>query len=79
MPAGDDYPEVDSQNTGFFFVEKVRQQFKEVGIVCLSVIGDQDKIEWLKKQGALYLRKGETPLRNAVKLIISKDTGLYSI
>jgi DNA-binding response OmpR family regulator len=78
MPAGSRFPTVDSQTTGFKFVELVRQKYSDMSIVCLSVIGDQDKIEWLKNRNAIYLRKGETPLATAVKMIISKATGLYS-
>jgi len=78
MPAGSRFPEIDSQITGFRFVSMIREKYKDISIVCLSVIGDQDKIEWLKNQNAVYLRKGETPLSTAVKLIVSKATGTYS-
>ncbi|HKZ40259.1 MAG TPA: response regulator [Candidatus Hodarchaeales archaeon] len=76
MPAGDDYPEIDSSETGFHFVANVRKKFPDVAIICLSVIGDQAKIRTLKRQGVLYLRKGETPLDTAAGLIESKATGV---
>ena len=76
MPSGDAFPEIDSSETGFHFVSMVRNEFPEIRIICLSVIGDQTKIEKLKKQGVLYLRKGETPLSTAAQLIESKATGV---
>ena len=76
MPSGADYPEIDSSETGFHFVREVRSRFPGVGVICLSVIGDQAKIQSLKKRGVLYLRKGETPLNTAAKLIESKATGI---
>lgn len=78
MPAGDAFPGVDSSSAGFFFVKKVREKFPRVSIICLSVIADVEKIEELKKQNILYLRKGETPLDTARKLIESKATGKIS-
>lgn len=76
MPSGKDFPEIDSSETGFHLVSMVREEFPEIRIICLSVIGDQSKIEKLKKRGVLYLRKGETPLNTAVDLIESKATGV---
>ncbi len=78
MPAGDSFPGVDSSETGFYFVSLVRKKWPEISIICLSVIGDQNKINKLKKQNVLYLRKGETPLGTAVNLIESKARGIYS-
>jgi len=79
MPSGDAFPEIDSFETGFHLVAKVRHEFPDVAIICLSVRGDQSKIQKLKKQGVLYLRKGETPLDTAAHLIESKATGTYSV
>ena len=78
MPAGDDFPDVDSSETGFVFVRKVRKAFPSTSVICLSVIGDQKKINDLKRSNVLYLRKGETPLSTAASLIESKATGRYS-
>lgn len=50
MPSGDSFPEIDSSETGFHFVYKVRKLFPNIGIICLSVIGDQSKIIDLKKE-----------------------------
>ena len=77
MPAGDSFANVDSAEAGYVFIERVRQKFPKMSIVCLSVIGDQSKIQALKKKGIQYLRKGETPLKTAVRLVESKATGLY--
>ena len=76
MPSGSEYPEIDSSETGFHFVELVRREYPDIGVICLSVIGNQSKIQKLKKKGVLYLRKGETPLDTAARLIESKATGL---
>jgi DNA-binding response OmpR family regulator len=59
MPAGDDFSNVDSSSTGFYFMRKVRQQSPRMPIICLSVIGDVEKINELKRQNILYLRKGK--------------------
>ena len=76
MPSGNSFPEIDSSETGFHFVAMVRREFPHLGVVCLSVIGDQSKINSLKRQGVLYLRKGETPLNKAARIIESKATGI---
>lgn len=78
MPSGEMFPNIDSSETGFHFVRKVRDEFSEVAVICLSVIGDQGRIQELKKQGVLYLRKGETPLDTAARMIESKATGIIS-
>lgn len=78
MPAGDAFPGVDSSSAGFHFVRKVRGTFPNVAIICLSVIADVEKIEELKRKNIFYLRKGETPLETARKLIESKATGKIS-
>lgn len=76
MPAGEDFPEIDSTVTGFYFVSRIRKDYPDIRIICLSVIGDQSKIQELKGKGVLYLRKGETPLDKAASLIASKATGV---
>ena len=76
MPPGADYPRVDSSETGFYFVREIRERFLRMPIVCLSVIGDQKCINELKRQGVVYLRKGETPLARAVQVIKYSATGL---
>ena len=77
MPSGPDYPDIDSSETGYNFVSKVRQEFPDVSVICLSVIGDQSKIRVLQRQGVLYIRKGETPLNNAARLLEARATGVY--
>jgi CheY-like chemotaxis protein len=76
MPSGESFPEIDSSETGFHLISMVRSKFPDIRVICLSVIGDQTKIEKLKSHGVLYLRKGETPLNIAARLIESKATGV---
>jgi len=78
MPGGDNFPEIDSSEAGYHFVTLLRKERPKISIICLSVIGDQTKIQQLKRQNVHYLRKGETPLSTAVKLIVSKASGRYS-
>lgn len=78
MPGGDLFAEVNSEETGFAFIKKIRQKWPGQSVICLSVVADSDKIQSLKRQNVLYLRKGETPLETALKLIISKATGKIS-
>lgn len=78
MPAGDLFPGIDSSDTGFHFVGKVKDKWPAIAIICLSVIGDVRKINLLKKRNILYLRKGETNLETAANLIESKATGIYT-
>jgi CheY-like chemotaxis protein len=78
MPAGEGFLDKDSSTTGFRFVKMIRQKYNRLPIICLSVIADSEKIASLKRQNVLYLRKGETPLETARKLIESKATGLIS-
>lgn len=78
MPGGDLFTEINSEETGFEFVRRIKQRWPSQSVICLSVIADTAKIHALKKQNVLYLRKGETPLETALKLIESKATGRIS-
>jgi CheY-like chemotaxis protein len=78
MPAGTAFPGVDSSTAGFHFVRQIRQRFPAIAVICLSVIAEVERIEGLKRQNVLYLRKGETPLETAISLIESKATGRIS-
>lgn len=78
MSPGEGFDAISSVETGYHLVKKVRKEFPNVAVICLSVIGDQSIIDSLKKRGVLYLRKGETPLDTAAKLIKSKATGIYT-
>ena len=75
MPSGELYKDIDSSNAGFFFVDEVLKKYPGIPMICLSVIGDQKKINMLKRKGVLYLRKGETPLNTAIELIESRIRG----
>jgi len=71
MPPGSDFPKVESSETGFHLVSLVRQRWPSTPIICLSVIGNQQKISQLKRQGVRYLRKGEISLERTVEIIRS--------
>jgi CheY-like chemotaxis protein len=75
MPAGEKFPRVPAAEAGFHFIEHVRKRWPRLPVICLSVIGDQKKIEALRKQGIRYLRKGETPLASAVEAVVSVALG----
>jgi DNA-binding response OmpR family regulator len=75
MSGGQDYPEVDSSGGGFHLIKLVRSTWRNIPIVCLSVIGDQKKINSLTRQGIRYLRKGETPLSTAVEVVTAVAVG----
>src|SRR5579863_2770267 len=44
MPAGPKYPQIDSHDTGFHLINKIRAQWRDTPIVCLSVVGDEAKL-----------------------------------
>jgi CheY-like chemotaxis protein len=75
MPAGELFPGVESYETGFHFIRRIRKTWPRRDVICLSVIADSEKIRELKRQNVLYLKKGETPLATARQLIESKATG----
>lgn len=78
MPPGDDFPYIDSSRTGIEFASFIANKYPEINIICLSVIGETKIINALKKKGILYLRKGETSLETASKLIESKAKGFIT-
>jgi CheY-like chemotaxis protein len=78
MPGGELFQDVNSQEMGYELIRRIRVKWKSQAIICLSVIGDVERIQELKKQNVLYLRKGETPLQTAINLIKSKATGKIS-
>lgn len=69
MPPGCDFPNIDSSETGFHFISMVKRRWPGLPVICLSVIGDNAKIKSLMRQNVRFLRKGETPLETAVKVI----------
>ncbi len=69
MPGGPSFEKVESSEAGFRLIEFVQRSWPTLPIVCLSVIGDQQKIDALTDRGVRYLRKGETPLATAVDII----------
>src|SRR5437868_11028695 len=69
MPAGKDFPDIDSQETGFHLIKKLLAEHPQTAIVCLSVIGDAAKIRSLRGLRIDYLRKGEVPLATVIQTI----------
>jgi DNA-binding NarL/FixJ family response regulator len=78
MPSGPDFPGIDSSRTGIEFALLIENKYPDIYIICLSVIGDIQIINSLKRKGILYLRKGETSLETASNLIESKARGYSS-
>jgi CheY-like chemotaxis protein len=75
MPPGERFGRVNSLEAGFHFIDYVKKNWPKLPIICLSVIGDQAKINRLTNRGVRYLRKGETPLSTAVEVVIAMATG----
>ena len=69
MPAGKEFPEIDSQETGFHLIKKVRSEWPHTAVVCLTVIADQEKARIVRSYQADFLRKGEVPLSTVVQTI----------
>lgn len=69
MPAGPKFPQIDSQETGFYLIDKLRSERPQIALICLSVIGDERKIRPLRAMQIDYLRKGEVTLATVVQTI----------
>ena len=69
MPAGNDFPGINSQETGFHLIKKLRAESSQIAIVCLSVIGDEAEIRSLRNFRIEYLRKGEMTLATVIQTI----------
>ncbi len=75
IPPGKRFAKLDSAEAGFHLIEYVKKNWPRLPIICLSVIGDQVKIQRLTARGVQYLRKGETPLSTAVDVVTAVATG----
>lgn len=69
MSAGKNFPEIDSRETGFHFIDRLRAEWPSTPIVCLSVIGDEAKLRPIRSFRIDYLRKGEVPLSTVIQTI----------
>ena len=78
MDPGPSLVGTDPQRAGIKAIHEIKKEMPDVGIVCLSVLADQEEIDKLKKLGVIFLRKAETSLDRAWQLIISKITGIYT-
>lgn len=77
LPPGKSLEEiVSSQQTGLYLAQRISQQYPEIDIFCISVVNDPELIAEIRKTGARFLRKGETPLRTVVNMMRSRLTGL---
>jgi CheY-like chemotaxis protein len=79
MDPGKDLPHVDPQRAGIEAIGIIRKTMPNQAIVCFSVLSNQDEVERLKRMGVLFMRKAETSLDKAWRIIASKATGLYSV
>lgn len=79
MDPGKELPGIDPQKAGIAAIQLIRAAKPYQAIVCLSVLSDQQEIEKLKQKGVLFLRKAETSLDKAWRIIVSKATGTYSV
>lgn len=69
MPAGANFPKIESHETGFHFIRHVKHRWPSIPIVCLSVIGDESKLRPIRSFKISFLRKGEVPLATVVETI----------
>lgn len=76
MPPGPEFESISSSETGYHLIRLVQSQWPLVRVICLSVIGDQNKIAALRRQKVYYLRKGEVSLDEAVKWVRRAATGI---
>lgn len=77
MDPGNDFKLIDPGVAGLAAIDDILSKIPDQPIVCLSVISDQKIIDGLKRKGVLYLRKGETSVKSAWRVIESKMTGVY--
>jgi DNA-binding NarL/FixJ family response regulator len=78
MPPGEDFAHLDSSETGFHLISKVKERWPRLPVICLSVIGNHAKLKSLMRMNVRFLRKGETPLDTAVKVIKRAALGVVS-
>lgn len=76
MPPGSDFESIDSSETGYHLIRMIQSTWPAIRIICLSVIGDQKKIQLLKKQRVQYIRKGEASLEGTLDTIRRAATGI---
>ena len=77
MNPGQSLSNHDPQTAGLAAIDKILKLRPRQSIVCYSVVSDQNVIRELKRRNVLYLRKAETSLDAALRVIRAKATGLY--
>jgi DNA-binding NarL/FixJ family response regulator len=75
MPPDQSSSKGDASESGFRFIEHIKEHWPGLPVVCLSVIADSAKIRFLTRRGVRYLRKGETTLSTAVEVITAVAEG----
>jgi CheY-like chemotaxis protein len=65
-----------SQEAGIWLSEKMSQLYPDLVVFCLSVVSDQNIIRKIESYGVRFLRKGETPLRTVLDMIVLRLTGI---
>jgi len=79
MDPGVNLSDVEPHKAGLKAIDTILKLNPYQSIICLSVVSDQKIINSLKRKKVLYLRKGETPLNTAWRVIESKATGVYKV
>jgi CheY-like chemotaxis protein len=65
-----------SRDAGIWLCEKIRREYPRLDLFCLSVVSDQITIRRIEALGVRFLRKGETPLRTVINMMLSRLTGI---
>lgn len=66
---------VTSDRGGIKVMEEIRQRWRDMDLLCISVVNDASTIARVNALGARFLRKGETSLEVVLRMIRSRLTG----
>lgn len=76
MPPGESLQDLTSSHqTGIMLCQKIRNDFPDIHLFCLSVVSDRDVIRRIQSYGVRFFGKGETPLKTVLDMIRSRLTG----
>ncbi|MFA6548672.1 MAG: response regulator [Candidatus Margulisiibacteriota bacterium] len=76
LDPGNSLSDVQSQHTGIFLCEQIREKYPLLDAFCISVVSDKKTIDKIRSLGIRFLRKGETPLRTVLNMMQSMLTGI---
>jgi CheY-like chemotaxis protein len=65
-----------SYQAGVWLCEQITRLYPNIDVFSLSVITDQKTIRKIESFGVRFLRKGETPLRTILNMMLSRLTGV---